>query len=675
MPIPYYDNPPVHQLELFPPRQNPVRDSRMMNRIRRARPTGTDDVFTVRPVATSMNTTMFTNISPAGRMRYPTCQPNGPVPDMRSEGAAMRNAKVEAAQPYPPLIPNMNMGISLGDLMSIPVSRTRPRALSRPHMLGRAEGMHSIPRLNPSRQNVNTIATESLHQLNMTGTPQSSKVENAVLGSTVPLPQCPTPHPNTIPECCGKTPPRMDMSAPSGLSRKCSRCHNGFVKDRQRSIDGVILLSPERPSPVPCSSVQEQSGEKEHCLQAHCERSPAQTMLAVKARSSPCSQPKFENVAENDTRDHSICCPQCCKEQDCHEGCLGHPSSAPSSTRTPKSSYERNESGNESQTSGKESDGQSQTSEKVRVGRLAFMKSAFKKSFKDKPSSERYGHRKMGSNSSDIAELDSPSIDLSTHPLSPGPFWGGDGSGGNSGAVEAAKSAIGLKKKASTSSVEAVPVPSPLKVKKTRRKKPEVSDSARNVTGPTVAPAEGSRLPSPNESRRVASGPTLRTPEPAGRSASDKSRSASGASVATIEIQVPPFGALGFGAVWEMALVPFEASKMWLRNHPRVMTLAWSVMERGWDMGQAMTATGSRLWGVVFVYSKTGRLKLKKGDAAGSFVMDCARSAAYLLIFMAVGVAAMRVVKLVLDVMGVVGMIINGVVWVVKRLLGHGLFW
>jgi len=31
---------------------------------------------------------------------------------------------------------------------------------------------------------------------------------------------------------------------------------------------------------------------------------------------------------ETDLRDHSICCPECCIQFDCHEGCLGHPSPA-----------------------------------------------------------------------------------------------------------------------------------------------------------------------------------------------------------------------------------------------------------------------------------------------------------------------------------------------------------
>lgn len=92
-------------------------------------------------------------------------------------------------------------------------------------------------------------------------------------------------------------------------------------------------------------------------------------------------------------------------------------------------------------------------------------------------------------------------------------------------------------------------------------------------------------------------------------------------------------------------------------------------------MTQVITLTSAKLWGVVFVYSKTGRLKLKKGDTAGGFVFDCMRSCLYGLVFMAIGVAAMRVLKWVLNVMGVLGMVINAMVWVFKTLLGYGLFW
>lgn len=341
-------------------------------------------------------------------------------------------------------------------------------------------------------------------------------------------------------------------------------------------------------------------------------------------------------------------------------------------------------SGSESQASAKD-DTTSSTCEKVRIGRLAFMRSAFKKSFEGRPPHTRDNSKtSLHSKKNSVAESGTPPIDLSTHPHSSGTFLGNDGAAGKNGAAEAAKAAIGLKKKGSTGSMDAVAAPSALRVKKTRKRKLSLPDTTRHATAPTTTPAaNGTRIPTPNESRRVASGPTLSIPSFASaadtglRSTSGRStgRNASGASIATIEVHMPQFGSLGIGAVWEMCLVPIEAARMWLRNHPRVMTLAGSVLERGWDMAHIMMLTATRLWTVVFVYSKTGRLKLRREDTAGTFMIDCCRSAVYMLIFMAIGVAVMRVVKWVLDVMGVLGMVINGVVWVIKRLLGYGLLW
>ena len=394
------------------------------------------------------------------------------------------------------------------------------------------------------------------------------------------------------------------------------------------------------------------------------------------------------NMDEADSRDHTICCSECCKQQDCHEGCLGHPSPAPSPTRSIRSSSETTGSGYESPPSSKDSDVQSNTSEKVRIGRLAFMKSAFKKSFVGTPNHSRDNSKtSIHSKKTSVAEFDTPAIDLSTHPLSPGTFWGGEGIGSgekaaHSGAVEAARSAIGLKVQASVSSDDAVPAPSPLRVRKMRKTKLEVSEVNRNWTAPiTPAMDEGDRLPSPNTSRRVASGPNLEVPPPArslghwSTSGKSNGRNASGASIATIELPVPHFGSLGFGAIWEMVLVPFEASRMWLRNHPQIMSLSRRAVERAYEMAQIMAITSSRLWTVIFVYSKTGRLKLKRGERAGSFMLDCMRSGLYLLIFLAVGVAVMRVVSCLLSVMGVLGLVIKGVAWIVKKLLGCGLFW
>lgn len=722
MPIPFYDNPPLHQ-----PRhqQMSIEDPRMLSRAQHPRPDDINDVFDVVHTTTTMNTGMSMSTDETHSKRRPRFHPEPlPAHEIRGEGTTMMNPAPMGHQGYRTMGSNMRANMSIGSI-SIPVSRNRRRSSSRPQMLGRAEGMHSIPRLRPLQRDINMTTMEPPPLWNTTGMQHRGGTENAGLGSTV-LPGTQTQPPisnlqpgggtwdpgdqqvlsshdirhgslsiqareplsrHTGPEDSQKSNPAAGMSTPSGLTRKCSRCHDGFVKDRQRSIDGAIPVSPECRPPAHLSTLQEHVSEVNNSPKAINDE-VSTPLRHMETASSSAIDHTSANMDEADSRDHTICCPECCTEQDCHEGCLGHPNPSGSPTRGIRSSTETTGSGYESPPSSKDSDAQSNTSEKVRIGRLAFMKSAFKKSFIGTPHHSRDNSKtSIHSKKTSVAELDTPAIDLTTHPLSPGTFWGGEGTGSgeraaHDTAVEAAKSAIGLKKQASVSSDDAVPAPSPLRVRKMRKRKPEVSEVNRNWTAPiTPAMDQVDRLPSPNTSRRVASGPSLGLPTPAGsidhRSLSGKSnfRNASGASIATIELHVPQFGSLGFGAIWEMVFVPFEASRMWLRHHPQIMSLGGRVLERAYEMAQVMAITASRLWTVIFVYSKTGRLKMKRGDRAGSFMLDCMRSALYLLIFMAIGVAIMRVVKWVLNVVGVLGMVIKGVVWIVKKLLGCGLFW
>jgi len=145
--------------------------------------------------------------------------------------------------------------------------------------------------------------------------------------------------------------------------------------------------------------------------------------------------------------------------------------------------------------------------------------------------------------------------------------------------------------------------------------------------------------------------------------------------MATLEFQVPGLGALGIGAIGEMVLVPFEATKMWMHHHPYVMRLGRDLLERSWQMSQTMTTTGWKLWAVIFVYSKTGKLRLNvsKGETAGGFMIDCARSALYLVFFAAMSIIVLRVLRVVLGVAGVIGWFFKAIFWVLKQVLGLGL--
>ena len=106
---------------------------------------------------------------------------------------------------------------------------------------------------------------------------------------------------------------------------------------------------------------------------------------------------------------------------------------------------------------------------------------------------------------------------------------------------------------------------------------------------------------------------------------------------------------------------------MWLRNHPDVMNIGWWLLERVHEMSQFMALTGFRIWGVVFVYSKTGKIKLGRGETAAGFVINCGRSLLYLLLFVGLAVLMLRVLRFVWSLVRVLGLAFRGVGW----LMGH----
>lgn len=105
------------------------------------------------------------------------------------------------------------------------------------------------------------------------------------------------------------------------------------------------------------------------------------------------------------------------------------------------------------------------------------------------------------------------------------------------------------------------------------------------------------------------------------------------------------------------------------------MKLGWEAVERAWQMSQVIAMTAWKLWALIFVYSKTGKFKLNvaKKENMGGFLLDCARSAVYLLIFIAVGVFAMRVLNVFIVALGLIGWLFKGLFWITRQVLGSGL--
>lgn len=537
-----------------------------------------------------------------------------------------------------------------------------------------------------------------------------------------------------------------------GLYRKCSRCTNGFVQDQQRRTAGSASITGTAPSTTmkhldcveecegevasdarsievvkkevvrpPALPGPTDQGDKSHTVappqdsatkletqqnnecrqEAHLDdqikATPARPSLGVRKISD---YPVL--VGPSDGKDHTACCPECCQESDCHGGCIGHPSPSPSPVKRMASTDTEYSSRSGSITS---LEGQPLTPLSERGKKLGLVKSAFKKSFQRSMSPTKQPKEPvLSARINGAADIDMLPCELSSGPVSPSTFWG-NGHGrsssasaaiaainlartnstgsGSTAASAAAKTAIGM----TTSSESRKPA---VLVKKQRSN----GKNGAKIVEPLKVSADdgGKRKVTPNEGRKVDCSKDDNEDVATGE-AEAKSRRLSGASIATLDIQVPKITSLssGISAICEVAFVPFEASRMWLRNHPRVGSGGWSIMERAMEMLSVILGTMEACWKIAFVYSKTGKLRLPKikrindEDGEGKanmemvtpagFMWDCTRSGIYVLIFLAMAVLAVRIIRWVLGVVRVLGMIVRAVGWVSRVLLGGGILW
>ncbi|KEF58850.1 uncharacterized protein A1O9_03693 [Exophiala aquamarina CBS 119918] len=627
MPLPIYDNPPVQVA-------SPVAPARPETRGPRAMPKGTSPLSTRRrdPFMEPSNTTTIRMNMPPDRRPVMEFLPSSPRPDRRGPDHRMMKHERFGSLPTHPLARpydiSMNTDMSTGSMMSVPMQRVRPRAMPRPQMPMRAEGMYGVPQVGPIH--LHPDVSNQDHQTERDQGRTDSQLwtetyqEEAHLVPPPLKPRLATRQPD--PASHNPTFTKWDQSSPSGLglTRKCSRCQHGLVEIEPPGTDGATRIF----------ELQNRNGLVEgvtkltHPIGRGLPDVPEEKGKEKEGKQSPGLD------ATTEERDHSICCPDCCKEQDCHGGCLGHPSpySTPNTSPTKSiwSEVDCPSSASEIEESEDEHDKDSLTSEKCRIGRLAFVKSAFKRS----PKKRQF---KFG---------DATPI-----------YTRSEGSGTEG--LNAAMSAAGSSTQKTFNHANQ------------RRQ--------RSSSSPLIGGEELSHKTSVSHSQRSVSGPRLRVPTPQGLaiacSGTSKSRNVSGNSISTLELQVPGLGSLGFGALGEMVIVPFEATKMWIRNHPQVMKLAWEVLERAWQMSQVIATTAWKLWALIFVYSKTGKLKLSKAkkETAGGFVLDCARSGVYLLMFITVGVFAMRVLNVLVGALSLVGWLFKGFFWVLRQVLGFGL--
>jgi hypothetical protein len=270
--------------------------------------------------------------------------------------------------------------------------------------------------------------------------------------------------------------------------------------------------------------------------------------------------------------------------------------------------------------------------------------------------------------------LDSPPIELDSHPLSPGSFWGN-----GQGAVAAAKKAAGARVRAATTpATPTVMVASSISGSNTKATK-------RNISPPRLAiprireprsnnASESSNVsvtPRASKSRNVSAASNV-----SGITSASRSRNVSGASILSIEIPhiFSSLGTINLAGVLEMLRVPFEAAAMWIHTHPEFKQWLWQGVEKAALMARMVVETGGTLWEVSYVYSKTGKLRCKAPGGISRLVVDCGKSVGYLLVFVALAVSVGRVLGFVLGLAQGLLWIVRMVGWLLKR-LGLGLLW
>jgi hypothetical protein len=680
MSIPTYDNPPSQRTMPPRPTRGMVVGPRPMHQLRSVSENikKASNVFLGPPTIISTNTPISTHIS--------TLQPKlqGRSHRMALGFEASHEQRLyqhshDRFYPNDPRLRNRRMSIN----MPTAIPGARPRAESRPQMPDRADAhMRSVPRMNPQRSNQMGF-TESLRPWRTNGTSEETCSARSDVGAASPTrseidrkikPNLLWP-PHIIQRTVDPASFRDDedwskssaetrisgrvredhSSRSSGLTKNCSRCQNGSVIGSLRSIAGQGLsLAPatvaESGEQIPNIEIQQQ---------------PLQHGAAVTGTTAALNSTNIEEAV--DERDHTSCCTECCTVEDCHEGCLGHPSPSLRSfggstivdTTSAPSSPDRDFPSVSPPTASIDS---SQLK-----GKLSFVQGLrMRKTLRARQCPDDGKTIKERCNA-----LESLPIELDSHPLSPGSFWG-DGQG----AVAAAKKAIGVRKCAATTpkaTGESTTSSTDAKGVKRNTSPPRLAvPKIRDIRSCNASESSNSILPSrvPRSRNVSAAG------NPSAVASASRSRNPSGASILSIEIPhiFSSLGTINVAVVLEMLRVPVEAAAMWIQTHPEFKQWLWNGVEKVMSMARTVVDTGGTVWEVSYVYSKTGKCRCKAPGGIGRLVVDCGRSVGYLLVFGALAVCVGRVLGFVLGLAQGLLWVFKAFGWLLKK-LGLGFLW
>ncbi|OAP60410.1 hypothetical protein AYL99_05412 [Fonsecaea erecta] len=329
MPIPEYDNPPKHLLPSMQTTDFKVEERRALPPPREvsSRPRqGFDPLSNI--------TTTPTNISMGGPRPPPRPPRVGPGQQPPYQWMMDRGQRGFRLRPPPStgtgIIMNTTMNMSTDAMMSIPISRSSPTEMTRPPMLAKAEvtvaeRMYGMPTFGPMGGRTESPDVETRRRWMEPLMETVARTDHIVPEmNLVPEPIRPRLQPFQGPRPINDVPhDRAEMSSNDpGLMRKCSRCNHGFVALKLHNTDSVTPMSALQKD-VDKPNVETKSLHPKGSPLPEPPQATAPQLNAVTQREI--TNHFHEKADVIDERDHTICCPECCK-LDCHEGCLGHPS-------------------------------------------------------------------------------------------------------------------------------------------------------------------------------------------------------------------------------------------------------------------------------------------------------------------------------------------------------------
>lgn len=349
--------------------------------------------------------------------------------------------------------------------------------------------------------------------------------------------------------------------------------------------------------------------------------------------------PEARAWEEADMRDHSICCPECCVQYDCHEGCLGHPSPAASVADSETSSLISMGVFDASfETSVKAVNQVLLEPPKNHDSKLAWLRTAFVGGPRSKPSSPTRTSTKQDLMKRTMRKSPTPQDTSRQHikkPREPDPkqaitaaVQAMDVGGSSNGKVDA-RVKSGRK-------TEATPIDRPATRQRKKTQLGHEANEGRRVSG--KADVRSEQVTSSSEE-------TLVDP-PAVEDQDDTDRVSVLSRVSSL-IRRPAFR-------WG-----------YVEDHPVLFGYAQATTMHLKEWSAVVLSTFATLSTMAFEYKRTGTLAIPGSTCASELLGNCVRSILYLMIAACVYAAVVKVMRVVLIVLRIVLFPVKVCAWII----------